>query len=110
MSTKELVARLRKASRAIYFATEEAVADDISSKLTRAADTIESLERERDEWRDAAHLSACEAHSGLLDEAEAEASTLRACVEKTSSMVRELLAIHEAHHNHPSHAAGFPRA
>lgn len=49
--TKELVARLRKASRAIYLATEEAVADDISSKLTRAADTIERLERERDEAR-----------------------------------------------------------
>lgn len=49
--TKELVGRLRKASRAIYLATEETVADDISSKLTRAADTIESLERERDEAR-----------------------------------------------------------
>ena len=111
MSTKELVARLRKASRAIYLATEEAVADDISSKLTRAADTIERLERERDEARAKGEATARLALSLEVEAderiavAETEASTLRACVEKTSSMVRELLAIHEAHHNHPSHAA-----
>ena len=47
--------------------------------------TIERVERERDEarretkdWQDAAHLSACEAQSGLLDEAWARVTALEA--------------------------------
>lgn len=49
MDTKELVERLRQTSRLVYLATEESVANDISSKLASAADAIALLERERDD-------------------------------------------------------------
>ena len=42
MNTQEL----RKAANAIYLATDEAVAKDISEKLTWAADTIDELRAE----------------------------------------------------------------
>lgn len=68
MDTKELVARLRRASRLVYLATEDLVANDISAKLTSAADTIERLERERDEANANARMyeaTAAEAARGL---------------------------------------------
>lgn len=77
--TKELVERLR-IPRPKFETEEVQTAGWIIELCEEAADTIERLERERDEWRDAAHLSACEAHSGLLEETEAEASALRARV------------------------------
>ena len=90
----DLVAWLRKASSAIYLATEASVADDISPKLREAANALEAsagrvaeLERERDElefllneggsWE--AQLKASEAE---LKSAEEEAQKLREALEK----------------------------
>lgn len=40
----ELIAKLRKASSAIYIAVEEPVAKDISAMLTDAADTLQAAD------------------------------------------------------------------
>ncbi|HRI99372.1 MAG TPA: hypothetical protein PKV67_01240 [Hyphomonas sp.] len=77
--TKELVERLRITSNMVNMGEKISWGQD-AALMDEAADALERLERERDEWRDAAHLSACEAHSGLLEETEAEASALRARV------------------------------
>jgi len=42
----ELTVRLRKASSAVYLATDAAVADDLSAMLKEAASLIESLKPE----------------------------------------------------------------
>lgn len=110
MSTKELVERLRITSNMVNMGEKISWGQD-TALMDEAADTIERLESERDEALAKLGATARLALSLEVEAderiavAETEASTLRACVEKTSSMVRELLAIHEAHHNHPSHAA-----
>lgn len=86
MDTKELVARLRRGCNCRLCKMDRCCC----AEMEDAADTIERLGRERNEWRDAAHLSACEAHSGLLDDAEAELTALRARLAKMEEALRAI--------------------
>jgi len=72
--------------------------DDTDNELATLRADNERLGRERDEWRDAAFLSDCEAYSGLpmedaltrVEAAEAERDTLLAQVEKMRGVLTEI--------------------
>ena len=69
------VGGLRRAAVAIYIATEQVVANDISQKLKWAADEIESLQSQRDRWL-AKHAREVKSLQQKLKEAERERDVL----------------------------------